>query len=237
VIGSFRTSPGVLCRLARALTNNQALRAELAHAQYLSVQTVIIPAPSLANRNQLPAYARAISNLLQMGGVAAFTQISIRIPVSDPVELIGQGPANPQQQNSTNRNSVYGQSNGNGNTGGGMAESSSIGSNRHKRMSSLSTRPTSMYQNQNQNNFLPVTPQNMRVPSGASAASSMMSARSGAAVVSHGDPSSTWEMWDTIRTLCGYHPRLSVSKLAVYRCDVLVECHKELNRADCQRST
>jgi len=183
----------------------------MAHAQYLSVQTVIIPAPTLINRAQLPAYARAITNLLQMGGPAAFTQISIRIPISDPVELIGQGPANHSVMNNGNS---YGQTSGgsNGHTStNGMPESSSIGINRHKRMSSLSTRPTSMYQNQNQN--LPVTPQNMRVPSGASAASSMMSARSGViSGVSHGDPSSTWEMWDTVRTLCGYHPRLSVSE-------------------------
>lgn len=192
----------------------------MAHAQYLSVQTVIIPAPSLHNRNQLPAYARAISNVLAMGGPAAFTQISIRIPVSDPVELIGQGPASHSMMQQ-NGNNLFGpsiitanaNSNGFSNGHGGMAESSSVGSNRHKRMSSLSTRPTSMYQSQN----LPVTPQNMRVPSGASAASSMMSARSGVAPggVSHGDPSSTWEMWDSIRNLCGYHPRLSVSECNV----------------------
>lgn len=164
----------------------------MAHAIYLALPTLIIPSPVLANRAYLPSYARAISNLLQMGGAAAFTNISIRIPISDPFELIGQGPAN-------------GQSNGNGS----IPESSSTsagGGGQHRRVGSLSTRPTSMHQN------LPVTPQAMRVPSGASAASSTMSARSGVAVVAQGDPSSTWEMWDTIRSMCAYHPRLSISE-------------------------
>jgi protein arginine N-methyltransferase 5 len=69
----------------------------------------------------------------------------------------------------------------------------------------MSTRPASIHQS------IPLTPQNMRVPSGASAASSMMSARS-AVAGSSTDPSSTWEMWDCIRAMCGYHPRLTVSK-------------------------
>lgn len=165
----------------------------MAHAIYLALPTLIIPPPMLSNRAQLPSYARAISNLLQMGGAAAFTNISIRIPVSDPVELIGQGPANVGQTGQAN---------------GSIPESISAGAGQHRRMGSLSTRPQSMHQS------MPVTPNNMRVPSGASAASSMMSARSGVAAVAHGDPSSTWEMWDTIRSLCGYHPRLSISKLS-----------------------
>ena len=160
----------------------------MAHAIYLALPTLIIPSPVLANRAYLPSYARAISNLLQMGGAAAFTNISIRIPVSDPLELIGQGPANPQP-----------------NANGVTPESSSTSAATHRRVGSLSTRPTSMHQN------LPVTPQAMRIPSGASAASSTMSARSGVAAIAQGDPSSTWEMWDTIRSLCGYHPRLSIS--------------------------
>lgn len=62
---------------------------------------------------------------------------------------------------------------------------------------------------------LPVLPTGMRVPSGASAistASSVMSARSAAPVFATGDPCSTWEMWDCIRRMCNYHPRLSVSE-------------------------
>ncbi|WRT64001.1 uncharacterized protein IL334_000928 [Kwoniella shivajii] len=180
-----------------------ALRAEMAQALYLSLPVLIIPAPSLINRAHLPSYARAISNLLQMGGSSAFTQISIRIPISDPVELITQGPA-PNQRESMNMTMT-------------MTNSSSVG-NKHKRISSLSTRPTSMHQAQlnqmiNQANSSNTTttssnnnPQNLRIASGAS---STMSAKSVAAVT--GDPSSTWEMWDCIRTLCGYHPRLSVT--------------------------
>lgn len=171
----------------------------MAHAIYLALPTLIIPSPVLANRAYLPSYARAISNLLQMGGAAAFTNISIRIPISDPLELIGQGPANPNPQSNVN---------------GSVPESSSTGAGTHRRVGSLSTRPTSMHQN------LPVTPQAMRVPSGASAASSTMSARSGVAAVAQGDPSSTWEMWDTIRSLCGYHPRLSISKCRSAWCEV-----------------
>lgn len=40
-----------------------------------------------------------------------------------------------------------------------------------------------------------------------------MSARSGMAPVANGDPCSTWEMWDTIRSMCGYDKRLTVSEL------------------------
>lgn len=185
--------------MPRADKPSKALRAEMAHAIYLALPTLIVPSPVLANRAYLPSYARAISNLLQMGGAAAFTNISIRIPVSDPLELIGQGPAN----------------NGQANVNGSNPESSSTGAGagagQHRRVGSLSTRPTSMHQN------LPVTPQAMRVPSGASAASSTMSARSGVAAVAQGDPSSTWEMWDTIRSLCGYHPRLSISTCSFIR--------------------
>ncbi|WVQ62352.1 uncharacterized protein L199_000492 [Kwoniella botswanensis] len=168
-----------------------ALRSEMAQALYLSLPVLIIPAPSLINRAFLPSYARAISNLLQMGGSSAFTQISIRIPISDPVELITQGPAPSLPQNTTTTP-----------TG-----------NKHKRISSLSTRPTSMHQaqlnqmiNQANNPNSTSNPQNLRIASGAS---STMSTKSSAAIT--GDPSSTWEMWDCIRTLCGYHPRLSVT--------------------------
>ncbi|ORY29011.1 PRMT5 arginine-N-methyltransferase-domain-containing protein [Naematelia encephala] len=157
-----------------------ALRAELAYAMYLSLPTLIIPAPSLGNRAHLPSYARAISNLLQAGGPSAYTQISIRIPVSDPVELIGQGPAIPN----------------------GPTAAAAASPNKHKRVSSLSTRPTSMHQSQ-----LGALP-GMRV---TSAASSTMSAKSAAGPSMPADPSSTWEMWDCVRTLCGYHPRLSVT--------------------------
>lgn len=184
-------SPVPLLALPIMVLTVQALRAEMAHAIYLALPTLIVPAPLLSNRAYLPSYARAISNLLQMGGASAFTNVSIRIPISDPVELIGQGPANMGQ---------------NGQINGSIPESSSTGAGHHRRMGSLSTRPQSMHQS------MPVTPNTMRVPSGASAASSTMSARSGVAAIAHGDPSSTWEMWDTIRSLCGYHPRLSISE-------------------------
>ena len=185
---------------------NQALRAEMAHAIYLSLGTLIIPSPILANRAYLPSYARVISNLLQMGGAAAHTNISIRIPISDPFELIGQGPANPQ----INRNSNS-QHNGQSSISGPDNTTNAPGAaGKHRRVGSLSTRPQSVHQN------LPVTMQNMRVPSGASAASSTMSAQSNVPASSGGDPSSTWEMWDTIRSLCGYHPRLSISKTSLW---------------------
>ncbi|WWC58407.1 uncharacterized protein I303_100947 [Kwoniella dejecticola CBS 10117] len=176
-----------------------ALRSEMAQALYLSLPVLIIPAPSLINRAYLPSYARAISNLLQMGGPSAFTQISIRIPISDPVELITQGPAPSHSQTQILLQQQQQQQQGANSAGGG---------NKHKRMSSLSTRPTSMHQAQLQQmiNQQPSNPQNLRIASGAS---STMSTRSSAAVT--GDPSSTWEMWDCIRTLCNYHPRLSVT--------------------------
>lgn len=171
----------------------------MAHAIYLGLSTLIIPSPLLANRAYLPSFARAISNLLQMGGASAYTNISIRIPVSDPFELIGQGPANPGASPNP-----AAQTNGQG----PQPDAGAAGGGKHRRVGSLSTRPTSMHQS------LPVTMHNMRVPSGASAASSTMSAQTNNGVPApiKGDPSSTWEMWDTIRSLCGYHPRLSISR-------------------------
>ncbi|ADV21175.1 protein arginine N-methyltransferase 5 [Cryptococcus gattii E566] len=190
-----------------------ALRAEFAHALYLSLPVLILPAPSLANRAFLPSYARAICNLLQMGGQSAVTNISIRIPVSNPLELIAPESVMP---------------NGLAGSHSPVSPPSASGARqmdkKHKRLSSLSTRPQSMQtslfgqpanQGTNQNQQ-----QGMRIASGAS---SLMSANtvygsvagSGQAslsVTAHGgDLSSTWEMWDCIRTLCGYHPRLSVT--------------------------
>jgi protein arginine N-methyltransferase 5 len=178
----------------------------MAHAIYLGISTLIIPSPLLANRAHLASYARVISNLLQMGGAAAHTNISIRIPISDPFEIIGQGPANINAN--VNRNSIA--QNGQPAIQPPSGPETSTAAGKHRRVGSLSTRPTSMHQG------LPVTMHNMRVPSGASAASSTMSAVSGIPLATSasagGDPSSTWEMWDTIRSLCGYHPRLSISK-------------------------
>ena len=74
----------------------------MAHAIYLSIPTIVIPAPRLDHRTYLPSYARAIADLLQMGEPSAFTQIAIRIPVSDPAELIGQG-AGPSESNTRKR--------------------------------------------------------------------------------------------------------------------------------------
>lgn len=179
----------------------------MAHALYLAIPVLVVPAPLLANRAHLSSYARAIANLLQMGGATAFTQISIRIPISDPAELIHQGPAGPSapQPNGSGPNA-----NGSNNTNG-SERMSTIEEKRHKRMSSMSTRPTSIHQG-SASNTLPVLPAGMRIASAASATSSVMSARSAAPpAFARGDPSSTWEMWDTIRRICNYHPRLSVS--------------------------
>ncbi|WVF70794.1 hypothetical protein IAT40_005588 [Kwoniella sp. CBS 6097] len=189
-----------------------ALRAELAQALYLSLPVLILPAPSLANRAHLPSYARAISGLLAMGGPSAFTQISIKIPISDPLELITQGPAPSNSASVPNS--------------GSASASLAQNNNKHKRMSSLSTRPTSMHQAQ-LNQIIAQAGSASALGSGsgsqgggglgnhqglriASGASSTMSTRSNSNVAT-GDPSSTWEMWDCIRSLCNYHPRLSVT--------------------------
>lgn len=188
----------------------------MAHAVYLALPAIVIPAPTLANRQHLPSYARAISNLLQVGGAAAFTNISIRIPISDPLELIGQGPSSSASTTPTTATHP-------GNTDFGPNGTSEFGtggsSNAHKRISSLSTRPASVHHASAVAGLMPNgVPSGMRSASGASAVSatsSIMSARSavpgGAPSGAFGDPSSTWEMWDTIRSMCGYHPRLSVT--------------------------
>ena len=165
-----------------------------------------------------------------MGGPSAYTQISIRIPISDPTELIQQGPATTTGVSGPSTVPVPGA--GPGPTPIGPAPPAT---RNHKRMSSLSTRPQSMHQAQLQNlvsqagqgqgqaqgqgqngqgttgGLVPGANRNVSGASAYSQASSVMSARStlGPQVVG-GDPSSTWEMWDTIRAMCGYHPRLSI---------------------------
>lgn len=196
----------------------------MAQALYLAIPTLIIPAPSLANRANLPSYARAIANILQIGGAGAYTQVVIRIPISDPTELIQQGPAG---------GAAGAVGTGSATPTGAIPNSPSRPpvsapptSKHHKRISSLSTRPQSFHQ---AGNSISLQPNGMRNASGASAmsqASSVISARSAvAAQTMGGDPSSTWEMWDTIRSLCGYHPRLSVSEFSsvagVLRCVVI----------------
>lgn len=148
-----------------------------------------------------------------MGGHSAVTNISIRIPVSNPLELIAPESVVP---------------NGLAGSHSSVAPPSASGApqmdKKHKRLSSLSTRPQSMQtslfgqpanQGTNQNQQ-----QGMRITSGASSLISANTAYGSVAgsgqaslsVTAHGgDLSSTWEMWDCIRTLCGYHPRLSVS--------------------------
>ncbi|KAL7423781.1 hypothetical protein Q5752_001365 [Cryptotrichosporon argae] len=205
-----------------------ALRAEMAQAIYLALPTLVLPAPSLANRAFLPSYARAVANALQMSPGSAQTTISIRIPVSDPIELIGQGPAGPAGP--ANPAAPGAQAAGAGlGINGAPGQPAEAPANKHKRMSSLSTRPTSMHQNQ----LSLLLAQGagvgagaaaaqagaagqMRLASGASAISAVSSAPSVAAggvraAQAHGDPSSTWEMWDCIRSMCGYNPRLTVT--------------------------
>lgn len=122
-----------------ARTNVQALRHELAQAAYLNVPVIILPPPR--NRALVADYARAVNACLSSG--SPFCQISIRIPISDPAELINQ-PAD-------------------------SARSSGSIMSRHSVRLSTSR---------------PVGP----------------------------DPSATWELWDVIRNMCGYNPRLSCSQ-------------------------
>lgn len=189
---------------------SQGIRAEMQHALYLGLPTLVLPAPSLANRRNLPAYAHVISNLLAMGGPGAMTKIAVRIPVSDPLEIIGQGPA---------------PSNGSANGHGGHhSRGPSLSESRHhRRMSSLSSRPPSMHQQQLSLTHLnqlgqaqpsstgPI-PANRVTPSTSQNSHGGTSASAKATQSLHSDPSSTWEMWDCIRSLCGYHPRLTVSE-------------------------
>jgi protein arginine N-methyltransferase 5 len=86
-------------------------------------------------------YARAVNNVL--GSSTSFTQISIRIPISDPAELLNHP----------------------------LDARGSIGS-------------------------LPSRTNSARLSTGR---------------VGVTDLSATWEIWDVIRTVCGYNPKLSLS--------------------------
>lgn len=133
------------------------MRAELSQALHLNVPVLILPSPKSSNRAHLASYARAISSLLLLGGPSAYTQLSLLIPVSDPIQLISQGPAPP----------------------------GSSDDKKHRRVSSLS-------HHQPQRPLSTVSPLKQGTHG-------------------QGDPSATWEMWDMVRKICGYNPRLSLS--------------------------
>jgi protein arginine N-methyltransferase 5 len=188
---------------------SQGIRAEMQHALYLGLPTLVLPAPNLANRRNLPAYAHVISNLLAMGGPGAMTKIAVRIPVSDPLEIIHQGPAAPPNANGNGHGGHHGR-------GPSLSES-----RHHRRMSSLSSRPPSMHQQQLSLTHLSQLGQTQtgtgpiptnRVTSNGNQNNQGAASSAKAAQPIHSDPSSTWEMWDCIRSLCNYHPRLTVSE-------------------------
>jgi len=64
------------------LTYFQALQQELAYASYLSIQTVILPAPR--NRFHVASYARIINSCLKN---VSYIYLSVRLPIYDPTIL------------------------------------------------------------------------------------------------------------------------------------------------------
>lgn len=137
---------------------------------------LILPPPNPENREHLPSYARAVASLLELGGEAAVTRISIRLPVSDrpPPSSAASGHA---------VQAAY------------LAEMDK----KHKRRSSMGVPGHRM----------------------SMASNGQHSAVGGARSLMHGggaDGSAfAWEMWDVIRSACGYHSRLSLGGQRVAR--------------------
>jgi protein arginine N-methyltransferase 5 len=154
----------------------QALRQELLLCLHLSIPVLVLPPPNPENRESLPSYARAVASLLELGGEAAITRISIRLPVSDrPITLPGSAGSSASAQ------AAY------------QAEMDK----KHKRRSSMGPGArTSLHGGQS----------TLTSPGGLN--------KTLAIATSNSDGSAfAWEMWDCIRSICGYHPRLSLSQL------------------------
>jgi len=141
---------------------------------HLSIPVLVLPPPNPENRENLPSYARAIASLLALGGEAALTRISIRLPVSDrPATLPTSAGLGASAQTTA------------------QAEMDK----KHKRRSSMGPGArTSLY--------------GQSTLAGAQGLSKTL-----AIATSNSDGSAfAWEMWDCIRSICGYHPRLSLSE-------------------------
>lgn len=185
----------------------QALRQELALALHLSIPTLIIPPPLPENRAHLPSYARAIASLLEMGGEGAQTRISIRIGISDrpPTAVMSpsaQGFAG-NSMTSLAAPSVNGGRQASYDYSSHQQALSTVEEKRHKRKSSMGIplRNSSYSQTTGTGSAPTATAQHHR--------HSLLSGSAGAA---GGDYHSwSWEVWDCIRNICGYHRRLSLS--------------------------
>lgn len=66
--------------------SEMALKQEVAYASYLSIHTLILPAPK--NRKHVADYARSVMAALDS---TSYLQLSVMIPVSDPAELEQSG--------------------------------------------------------------------------------------------------------------------------------------------------
>jgi hypothetical protein len=156
----------------------KALRQELLLCLHLSVPVLVLPPPNPENREFLPSYARAIASLLELGGEAALTRLSIRLPVSDRPNAPPPAHANSSAQAVQ---SAY------------QAEMEK----KHRRRSSMGVPGPGARTSMHGQSLVVWSPSAAKVISTAGT----------------GDGSAfAWEMWDCIRNICGYHPRLSLSE-------------------------
>ncbi|KAJ9123690.1 hypothetical protein QFC24_003461 [Naganishia onofrii] len=191
-----------------------ALRQELALALHLSIPTLIIPPPLPENRAHLPSYARAIASLLEMGGEGAQTRISIRIGISDrpPTATVPSSSAyGGGGQGNNSMASLSAPSNSGGRTSSydyssavSTQQLSSVEEKRHKRKSSMGIGLRNSSYSTTQNGGAMTTTQQQQHRH------SLLSGTSAGNVA--GDYHSwSWEVWDCIRNVCGYHRRLSLT--------------------------
>jgi protein arginine N-methyltransferase 5 len=208
------------------LTSHQALRQELALALHLSIPTLIIPPPLPENRAHLPSYARAIASLLEIGGEGAQTRISIRIGISDRPPTAVVSPSAQGFGNTGNSMSSLAAPSLNGGRQPSYDYSahqqtlSTVEEKRHKRKSSMGIPLRNSSYSQ--------------APGAGSAANSAaqhhrLSLLSGSAGAAGGDYLSwSWEVWDCIRNICGYHRRLSLSMSLCLFLSVKIRSHVDL---------
>ncbi|KAL0954806.1 hypothetical protein HGRIS_003752 [Hohenbuehelia grisea] len=169
-----------------------ALHQEIAYAAYLNVHTVILPTPR--NRTHAAAYARAVAAALKR---TPYLQLSVRLPIYVPPPV--RTPHDDRRASVSSFGSVdgggigpglvSGQGDANGQQGKDGAPVTGLGLKLDKKDGGPST-PI----------LVVSTIESRNPPAGLGSAASVAAAFDAA-----------WELWDTIRTVCAYDTRLTLT--------------------------
>ncbi|KAJ7593057.1 PRMT5-domain-containing protein [Mycena floridula] len=180
-----------------------ALQQELSYAAYLNIGSVILPPPHVCNRAHIASYARIVNSVLEN---TPYVQISIRLPIYD-AEGFGKDAAKSSPGLSTSSSVPSGFIFSNGSiSSASLSGSPSRSPSPFPRSSTMSPPWTPT---------LVVSPSkdDGLGPGMARKSSISLNELAAAATTPSGadEFDAMWEMWDVIRSICGYNTRLSLA--------------------------